>query len=124
VPSYRLPTPYDKGEITKLEKEVSEIKATTKETAKDVSNLAKSIVKIETLLSEGNKNTNLKLEHIEQTVTDNKNKIDLFEEQVLSHQKDIESNRSRITKLEDVMWKVISFIVLAVLGAVLSLVLK
>ena len=95
MPSYRLPTPYDKGEITKLEKEVAEIKQTTKETHETVNQLKNSFTKLDTLLTEQAKYNDLRILSVDK----------------------------RVSSLEGNQAKIVWVIITAVLGGLLSLII-
>lgn len=79
----------------RLEKEVAEIKQTTKETHETVNQLKNSFTKLDTLLTEQNKYSELKLDNLDK----------------------------RVSSLEGNQAKIVWVIITAVLGGLLSLII-
>lgn len=116
--------PNDKGDMHRLEREVAEIKQTTKETNSTVTDLSKNVVRIETILLEGNKAVQLQINQIDTRSKSNEQRLDDLEDKAINNDTCSKDLDVRIKKIEDAITKIVWVIVLAVLGAILAQVIK
>lgn len=108
--------------VQRLEKEVAEIKQTTKETNQTVNELSQQVIKIETILTEQNKFNLAQMQHLAddsselwQTVKEHDNRITTIENNGLP---------IRIKKVEEYFRWIILLIMGAVVTGLLNLILQ
>lgn len=108
--------------VQRLEKEVAEIKQTTKETNQTVNELSQQVIKIETILIEQNKFNLAQMKHLAddsaelwQTVKEHDNRITSIENNGLP---------TRIKKVEEYFRWIVLLIMGAVVTGLLNLILQ
>lgn len=123
--NYKLKKPIDEGEVrVKLERQVEEIRTTTKETNNKVSGLSISFAELKTLVIEGNKSLQLAIQHIDERSRENEKRVDEMEETTIENKADIKEHEKRIKSIEDFHSKVVWAIVLAFISSLIAIVMN